>query len=331
MTRRDLVVIGASNGGVETIRRLLVQLPANFPAAVLIVQHRSPVRESGLAEIFARSCSLPVTEARDKEPILPGRVYLAPPDHHLLITVGCLRVGRGPRENRSRPAIDPLFRSAAYIGRNRTIGVVLTGSLDDGAAGLNHVQRCGGITIVQDPNTAIDPGMCQRALQATQVDFVLPVEAMGALLERLVGETPAPAPEVPAQIALEASMTERSLDSEGQDDNMGRANEMGQLTAFTCPDCSGPLWQMTGQNRFRCHVGHAYSVDSLLCEQDSQLESALWAGVRSLEARQKMLEGLAQSEEDRGIERLHGYREHARESQDYACRIRELLLRFSRQ
>lgn len=331
MTRRDLVVLGASNGGVETIRRLLAQLPSDFPAAVLMVQHRSPSRESGLAAIFARSCALPVAEAKDKEPIRVGHVYLAPPDHHLLVSEGCLRVGRGPRENRSRPAIDPLFRSAAYIGRNRTIGIVLTGSLDDGAAGLNHVHLCGGVTIVQDPKTAIDPGMCLQALQATPVDYVVPLEAMGALLERLVRETVPPAPEVPAQIALEASMTERALDAGGQDDNMLHTNEMGQLTAFTCPDCSGPLWQMSGQNRFRCHVGHAYSVDSLLCEQDSQLESALWAGVRSLEARQKMLEALAQSEEDRGIDRPHGYREHARESKDYASRIRELLLRFSRQ
>ena len=154
---------------------------------------------------------------------------------------------------------------------------------------------------------------------------------MGALLKRLVSEPPPDAPEVPVQIALEARMTEKALDSTGQDDNMTLTNQLGGLTAFTCPDCGGPLWQISGENRFRCHVGHAYSINSLLSEQDSQLEHALWAAVRSLEARHKMLETLAESEESRGITRKLGYRDHARESKEYAVSIRELLLRFSRQ
>lgn len=330
MKSRDLIVIGASIGGIETIPTLLAQLPDGFPAAVLIVQHVSPGRENRLAALFTRSCKLPVVDAKDKEPIQVGHVYLAPPDHHLLVVEGHMRVGRGPRENRSRPAVDPLFRSAAVTGRNRTIGVILSGSLDDGASGLDHVHQCGGTTVVQDPNSAIHPGMPTAALKATPVDFVVPIGAMGALLKKLVEEVPPPAPEVPPQIALEARMTERALEPGGQEDNVLRTREMGDLTAYTCPDCGGPLWQMSGQNRFRCHVGHAYSVDSLLCEQDAQLEYALWAAVRSLEARHKMLETLAQSEESRAIDRQSRYREDAQESQDNAKRIREVLMQFSR-
>jgi len=168
-------------------------------------------------------------------------------------------------------------------------------------------------------------------LLAAPVDYVLAVEAMGPVLERLVGESLSDPPEVPAQIALEVRMTERALEPTGQDDNMVHTNELGGLTAYTCPDCGGPLWQISGETRFRCHVGHAYSIHSLLCEQDSELEHALWAAVRSLEARHKMLETLAESEEARGVNRKLGYRDHARESKDYACTLRELLLRFSRQ
>lgn len=331
MNRRDLVVIGASIGGIETIPRLLSQLPADFPAAVLIAQHLSPGRESRLAEIFDSGCALPVLEAKDQLPIQTGHVYLAPPDHHLLVADGLLRTGRGPRENRSRPAIDPLFRSAAFLGRSRTIGIILTGSQDDGASGLDNVHRCGGVTMVEDPARAIHPGMARAALKTTRVDYILPVEAMGEVLQRLVSEPAPSAPEVPPHIALEARLTERALYSKGHEENMARTSEMGQLTGYTCPDCGGPLWQMDGQARFRCHVGHAYSVASLLCEQDSQLESALWAAVRSLEARRKMLETLALSEESRGPKLPSNYREHARESQAYACRIRDLLMRFSRE
>ncbi len=331
MINRDLIVIGASIGGIETISRLLGQLPKDFPAAIMVVQHISPGREHRLAELFGRSCALPVIEAQDSQVIQVGCVYVAPPDLHLLVVGDHLRVGRGPRENRSRPAIDPLFRSAAACGRNRVIGVILTGSLDDGASGLDDVHQCGGVTVVEDPQSAIHPGMAIAAMRATLVDHVVPIEAMGRLLEELVREPAPPAPAVPAQIAMEASMTERALDPAGQNDNMVRTEEMGQLTPYTCPDCGGPLWQMGGQERFRCHVGHAYSVDSLLCEQDSQLEFALWAAVRSLEARHKMLENLALSDERRGPVHASRYREDGLESQEYARRIRELLMRFSRQ
>lgn len=328
--RRDLVVVGASIGGVDTICRLLQQLPPDFPAALLIVQHTSPAHESRLAALFARSCQLPVGEARDGDRPLPGRVYVAPADQHMLLSRNGLRVARGPRENRSRPAIDPLFRSAAVVGRNRTIGVILSGSLDDGASGLAQVHHCGGVTVVEEPNTAIHPGMSLAALRAAPADFVVPVEKMGELLTRLVSERPPPAPAVPTQIELEARLTEGALEPAARPEDASKTGELGELSAYVCPDCGGPLWQITGEDRYRCYVGHAYSLQSLVQAQDSQLESALWAAVRSLEARQKMLQKLLQTEKAPQGPGGRRYLEEAEQSGRYASTLRELLLNLKR-
>ena len=329
MHRRDLIVIGTSMGGLDTLRRLLAQLPADLAAGIVIVQHTSPHRESLLAGLLNRAGSpLLVTEGTDGEEILNGHVYLAPADHHILISGRYLRVGRGPRENRSRPAIDPLFRTAACAGRGRTIGIVLTGLLDDGAAGLAAIKLCGGVTIVQDPKDAEHSSMPQQAMRACAPDYVVALAQMGSLLSKLIQESrPAPPP-VPEDIALEANMTLRALDFPDLG-NIHDTAKLGNLSPYTCPDCGGSLWQMGEEERYRCHVGHAHSLTSLVSGQDENLERALWAAVRSLEERQKTFERLADNDEKRG-QGTSNYRERAGESKVYARRIRETLLAFSK-
>lgn len=323
---RDLIVIGASLGGLDALPRLLAQLPVNLGAALLIVQHTHASSEGKLAGLLSASCPLPVKQAQDGESIVVGNIYLAPPDQHLLVAQGRLRVGRGPRENRSRPAIDPLFRTAAHIGRNRTIGIILTGLLDDGAAGLASIQRCGGVTIVQDPEDAQHPSMPLQALRANPADFVVPLAEMGPLLVRLCQEEPPPPPAVPDEIALEARLTERALGNSGHTDNPEATEQLGSISPLTCPDCGGNLWRMGKENRFRCHVGHAYSLDSLMSEQDEKLEHALWAAIRSLEERRNTLERLADTETPL---RPSNYRNRAQESGEYASRIRDMLMAYS--
>ena len=182
----DIIVIGASSGGVDALSRVIRHLPAELPAAVFVVLHLAADRTSALPAILSRQGRLPVVQAADGEPIVPGRVYVAPPDHHLVVEPGRIALTSGPRENRVRPAIDVLFRSAAAAYPGRTIGVVLTGQLDDGAAGLAAIKASGGITVVQDPAEAQAPSMPRAALDATAVDHIAPVDQIGELLGRLL-------------------------------------------------------------------------------------------------------------------------------------------------
>jgi two-component system, chemotaxis family, protein-glutamate methylesterase/glutaminase len=332
MSGRNLIVIGASMGGIETLTALLGQLPADLPAAVLIVQHTSADRESRLAGVLSRASTLPVSDAEDSEPILEGRIYLAPPDCHMLVADGHLRIRHGPRENRSRPAIDPLFRTAAVARRNRVIGVVLTGLLDDGASGLRALKRCGGVAVVQSPEDAAYPSMPRRAMEMTMVDHVLPVAQMGALLQKLVQEEPGPAPEIPREILNEVRLTERAmgLGNDKHERGIDETGQLGNLAPFTCPECSGAMWAIKDEERFRCHVGHSFTLLSFLSEQDRSLEQALWAAVRTLEERYKALDALTSQEEQRGQHKMaRSYANRADEARGHARQIRDVLLKLS--
>src|SRR4051795_11755056 len=287
--QRDLVVIGASAGGVDGLQELVRGLPPEFPAAILVVLHVPSTGTSVLPQILSRQGPLDAVFATDGTPYERGQIYVAPADHHLLVHDGRLRLSQGPRENGHRPAIDPLFRSAARAAGARCIGVVMSGLLDDGAAGLRFIKDHGGVAVVQDPEDAMFPSMPRAALDTTEVNGVAAAAALPALLGRLIDETLPIANEPPAARRL----SDGAADEDGQDrveieDPAATAALLsGPPSALTCPECGGALWEHEegGALRYACHVGHAYSLSSLVEEQGRGLEMTLWSAVRSLEER----------------------------------------------
>ena len=281
MPNRDVIVVGASAGGVEVLKSLVEGLPAELPAAVLIVLHVAPSSPSILPRLLRRRSVLPVDFAREGEPLQMGRVYVAPPDRHLVVEPDRVRVTAAPRENHSRPAIDPLFRSAALAFGPRVIGVILSGRLDDGTAGLWAVKDRGGTAVVQDPEDALHPDMPRNALQYTRADHIVPAAELAPLLVRLVREGVSPAPDQPASRALELEVRI------AMEDNALRAGVMalGPVSPYTCPECHGALVRLeeSGIPRFRCHTGHAFSLDSLLAAITENVEETLWSALRAVE------------------------------------------------
>lgn len=291
MPNKDVVVVGASAGGVEVLKTFTAGLPADLAAAVLVVLHVAPSSPSVLPGLLQRRCALPVAFAADGEELAPGRVYVACPDRHLVVEPGRVRVTRAPRENHSRPAIDPLFRSAALAYGPRVIGVVLTGRLDDGTAGLWAVKDRGGTTVVQDPEDALHPDMPRNALEHTRADYLVSAEDLAAVVARLTRE---PAP------ALDARPASPNLELEvriAMGNNALHAGVMGlgPVSPYTCPDCHGSLVRVDEGHvpRFRCHTGHAYSVDSLLAASTESVEATLWNALRALEESAMLLREVA--------------------------------------
>lgn len=283
MDKRNIIVIGASAGGFEALKQLVSDLPEDLDASVFIVWHISPDVRGILPQVLNRAGRLKTAHAVDGEPILPGRIYVAPPDHHLLIENGHVRVTRGPKENRFRPAIDPLFRSAAIAYGARVIGVVLSGALDDGTAGLWAIKQQGGLTIVQEPSDAEVSSMPLNAIHAVKVDHIIPVAEMGALLTELTKEQVSLQngkkidDEKRTQMEVRVAMEDKSISES--------IFEYGNPTPYTCPECHGVLVALHegGRIRFRCHTGHAFSADSLLAGITENIEETLWNAVRSIE------------------------------------------------
>jgi len=294
-----VVVVGASAGGVEALIALVAGLPPELPAAVCVVLHTPPHATSHLPQILGRSGPLPVAHATHGAPLLAGRIFIAPPDHHLLVRPGQLEVGRGPRENRSRPAIDPLFRSAARAYGSRAIAVVLSGTLDDGATGLLSVRAHGGTLIVQDPADALYDGMPLAALRAVRPDHVLPLAGIAPLLVDLCRQ--ASNREGATTMAATTDMVAPESDSPGEalvrHDLTAQAAgaRSDQLAPFACPECGGTLWQLGADEeaQFRCHTGHIYSPLALLAQQSEDLEAALWRCVRMLTEKATLARQLA--------------------------------------
>jgi two-component system, chemotaxis family, protein-glutamate methylesterase/glutaminase len=323
MATHDIIVIGASAGGVEAISSVVAQLPRDLPAAVLIVLHVSRGR-SVLPEILTRAGQLPAIHPDDGDPLEYGRVYVAPPDHHLTVEPGRVRVMHGPTENGCRPAIDPLFRSAARVYGPRVIGVVLTGALDDGTAGLAAVKEAGGLAIVQDPDNAFAPSMPRSARAFVQVDQVLPVGEIGVLLTSLTREQTGlpPVDTGPHVVAMEPDLAPPQL-------ALQESDRPGKVSIFTCPECHGTLWEADerGIVRYRCRVGHVYSAESMLAAQTDSVDRALWTALRSMEERAALTQRLA----DRARARQHqfvarAFDERARLADANAAVIRELLV-----
>jgi two-component system chemotaxis response regulator CheB len=309
-----LVVIGASAGGVEVLRRVVAALPADLPAAVCIVLHIAPESPSALAQILERAGPLPCRSAEDGDRLEPGRILVAPPDRHLVVEDGCVRLTTGPRENGHRPSVDVLFRSAAAAMNGHVIGVVLSGSRDDGSAGLARIKSAGGAAVVQDPADALYAGMPSSAIGSTAVDVIAPSSLIADAIERLVrGHEGTP---------------DRTLGAEEP-----RPDARGDAMTTICPDCGGVLSRadQAGVRQWRCRVGHRYSEDSLLADSAGAIESTMWAAIRALEDRRALLEVIASRRKADGDElAAREYRERAGASAEHATQVRHTLARAAR-
>lgn len=326
MPCHDMILIGASAGGVQTLAELVSGLPRDLPAAVFIVIHVAPFGTSAMPAILSRSGPLPAVHPQDDELITPGKVYVAPPDHHLIIEPDRVRISRGPTENGYRPAVDVLFRSAAQVYGPRTVGVVLTGNLDDGTAGLALIKKYGGTAVVQDPEEADYPGMPRSAIASVDVDHVLPIAGIAPLLADLAHQEvkePEPPPEEEDTMEIKREL-ERGEDREGKGDPSG----------LTCPECGGTLFEREKAEvvHFRCRTGHAYSPESLLAKQSESLEATLWAAVRALEENAALARRMERWMLQRQSERNHPdgtelrYTRRAEEAEKHADVLRQVLL-----
>jgi two-component system chemotaxis response regulator CheB len=323
--RKDIVVIGGSAGAVEVLKSAIDALPADLAAAVLVAIHIPPTSPGRLPEILQRHSALRVDWAHDGEAVEYGRVYVAPADRHLVLEGPCVRVTRAPRENHSRPAIDPLFRSAAFAYGPRVVAVLLSGRLDDGSAGLWAVKERGGTVVVQDPDDAAHPDMPRNALEYTTADHVVAAREVAPLLTRLVEEhadpkdTPASAGlELEVRIAMEANALQEGVLT------------LGPSTSYTCPECHGVLMRVgeRGIPRFRCHTGHAFSLDSLLASLTESVEETLWSALRAVEETVVLLREAAERTREQGEQGSDPrFEEKAREAEQRAELLRRVALR----
>ncbi|MCA1436501.1 chemotaxis protein CheB [Bradyrhizobium sp. BRP20] len=324
MGNRDIIVIGGSAGATAPLKQILSRLPADLPAAVFIVLH-IPAQGIGILSTVASSAGpLPVRQAEDGMKIEPGQIYLGAPDHHLLVTEDRIFLGRGPRENMVRPAIDALFRSAALYHGPRVIGVLLSGLLSDGAAGLNAIKRCGGMAVVQDPADAISDEMPQRAMEATTVDLCVPGATMGDVLSELVREQAGAALPIPPEIRLEVEI------AAGERIGSDNLASMADPVALTCPTCGGVLSEVKSARpmRFRCQVGHGFTADALAKEQEGRVDEALRVALRIIEERAELVHRMAADGRRTGRAAVaEMYEARALEYREYADMIRRVVLK----
>ena len=325
-TKRDLVVVGASAGGVEALRDLLRRLPADLPAAVLVVLHMPPGARSSLPAILDRVCRLPVRRARHGDRLERGTVTVCVPDVHLMVDGDRIALSRGPRENGHRPAVDVLFRSAAHAAGPRVVGVVLSGTLDDGTAGTIAIRTRGGVGVVQDPDDAMYASMPLHAREVGGAEHVAPVAELPALLGRLLTEEVDVAGTRPPSELMETETAMAGLAGEAYDDT----DRPGTASGFGCPTCHGALFTVTegGMERYRCRVGHAWSPDALSEEQSQALEGALWMALRGLEERAALSLHMGRGAEERGHRHsAQRFRQRHDEARDAAELLRGLLHR----
>jgi two-component system chemotaxis response regulator CheB len=312
---RDIVVIGGSAGAIEALISLVVMLPAELDAAIFVVVHTLPVGESRLPEILSRRGPLRAAVAIDGEPIACGRIYVAAPDAHLLIEPGRVRLRMGPKESGHRPAIDPLFHTAASAYRSRVVGVILSGMLDDGSAGLREIRRYGGSAIVQDPKEALFPQMPNNAIEIGTPQHVAPVAEIARLIVSHVGR--------PTQEAATYNVAPN-----GDQAVVGAGDTPGTPSGIACPECHGVLWTAPDKvPEFSCRVGHAYSLEALIDAHTVSLEASLWAGVRALREQASLANHIARRAERRGDRRVAArYESRAGSADEHAGKLETMLL-----
>jgi len=289
MAQHDIIVIGGSAGSGAVLKRIVGGLAPDLPASIFISTH-IPAGASYLADMLGGASSLPVHQAIDGRPIQPGHIYVAAPDRHLLLVDHTLRLGYGPRENMVRPAIDALFRSAALTFGPRVIGVVLTGYLNDGAAGLAAIKQCGGLTVVQHPVDAEVDEMPRAALEAVDVDHVAPTDGIAALLSELSRQTTGPARAPPRDLDLEVQI------AAGRYVPTDALRSFAEPSTVTCPECHGVLSEVKAEGplRYRCQIGHAYTAEAVAASQQPQIDEALRIALRMMEERHTLVTRMAQ-------------------------------------
>jgi two-component system, chemotaxis family, protein-glutamate methylesterase/glutaminase len=318
-----IVVIGASAGGFHSLVELMAELDGQLDIAVLAVLHVTKMsKPSAVLERLQPVTSFRCKFAEDNETIARGHFYLAPPDVHLLVKDGKTLLGRGPTENRWRPSIDMLFRSAAANYNSRSIGIILSGLLQDGTSGMDAIQRSGGTLIVQDPNEAEYPDMPSSVLQNLKADYVVSLAQMGAILKEKTSNGMPPRHEVPHVIAMEARIAEKVATA------IENLWEIGEKSDFTCPKCGGGLYELKEGPlvHLKCHVGHSFTEGELLFELDHSLESTLWVALRMMEERRLLLKKLITEETDRGWLRSASLKqEREEEMQRHIDRLKEVL------
>jgi two-component system chemotaxis response regulator CheB len=315
---RDIIVIGTSAGGLAALDTLIGQLRSDLRASIFIVQHMAAdANGDALLHRLRKHGAFECKLAQDGETFARGKIYIAPPDHHMLVKERKILVTKGARENRNRPAIDPLFRSAAVTHGPKVIAVLLTGMLDDGSAGMIAVKACGGIAVVQDPADAMYPGMPQSAIDNADVDHCVPLTAMGGLLEQLSRERSGKRTAIPKDIRIEAEIAERVLS------NVDQVEKLGEQVPYNCPNCGGVLWEMDAPDeaRYRCHTGHSFTQSTLLASQTEKIEETMWIALRMFEERKNLLNSIIVREGARGSSMA----QRAKETQVHIERIRAML------
>jgi two-component system chemotaxis response regulator CheB len=338
MPEQDIVVIGASAGGVEALVELVGLLPGRLPAALFVVVHFPEQTTSALPFILDRAGPLPAAHPADGEAIWPGRIYVAPPSQHLVFEDGRIRLFFGPREHGFRPAIDPMFRSAAHTHGHRVIGVILSGTLYDGAAGMQAIKRHGGVALVQDPGEALFSGLPRSVIANDHIDYILPVSGIAGKITELVSEPGHRGgrmvkPQNEAALKPELAEEEASSNVVKKDvQAFQHGDESTPRTILSCPDCGGVLWEVHNGKlvRYECQIGHVYNEESLLTEQTHSLEGALWSAVRVLEQHAALTARLAMRAEEQGFVNSAGrFRQNSQESERNADLIRQIILEGS--
>jgi two-component system chemotaxis response regulator CheB len=319
VSHRNIVVLGGSAGAGEAVLTLLKELPRDWAATIFIALHLSPASQEWLSGHFCRATGLQVESPEGEQPIHEGHIYVARPDRHLVVKEGRVIASRGPRENMWRPAVDVLFRTAAVAYGNRVIGVLMSGQLDDGTSGLQAIKACGGLAIVQDPDDTMFPAMPQTALANLDVDHRVRLDQMATLLVRLVQEPAGLFVAIPEVLRREALMADELQDTAALQD----AGD--PPTGLSCPECAGPLWRSGPDGeQFRCLVGHAYHLNSLMEGADAEIDRTLWAAIRLFEQRVNISRMMSDQERTQGREKsAQLYASRAGESHQHAQKLRE--------
>jgi two-component system, chemotaxis family, protein-glutamate methylesterase/glutaminase len=324
MPEHDIIVVGASAGGVEALQSLVQGLPRDLRAAVFVVLHIPADAPSHLPAILTKRGRLKAMHPLDGQPIENGCIYVAPPDYHLIVDPDKIRVVKGPKENRHRPSVDVLFRSAAISYGPRVIGVVMSGTMDDGVVGMKEIKNCGGMAVVQDPEDALYPEMPTYCIENVEVDYRGTAAQLGGLLARLAKES---APEggfkVPDRVNMEANLAKNEASP------ADTVPKLGEPSAYTCPECHGTLFEIQNGEilRFRCRVGHAYTAESLIADHNESVEIAMWVALRTLEESAALSEQMAQRALEEGHDIVYSvFKERAAERSRQADLIRRILI-----